>query len=383
MRNMISRGPCGGWWATCARVFPSAPGSPSPITAAPTPPGRSRPTGPRAAGGAGGPRRAARPRPGAAGHLVASEAEVLAYMDVDLLTDLNALLPLVAPLLSGHSDLAIGTRLARGSRVIRGPKRELISRGYNLLLRTLMGAVSPTRNAASRRSGATRRGYCCRSPGTPAGSSTPNCSCWPNGPGCASTRSRWTGSTTWTRASTSSAPPWPTCAAWPGSASASRAGPSRSRGCAGPPGAAAKPLPLQIARFTVIGVASTVAYVVLFLLLRMIMPAQAANVVSLLTDRGGQHRGEPAADVRHQRARGRGLAPGQGPDRSRDRAGPDLRGAGGARAGPPGRLAEVSVLSRPTWWPPSSGSCCSGTGCSAAPKRRAVMPAASAATAGQ
>ena len=43
-------------------------------------------------------------------------------MDVDLSTDLNALLPLVAPLLSGHSDLAIGTRLARGSRVIRGPR---------------------------------------------------------------------------------------------------------------------------------------------------------------------------------------------------------------------------------------------------------------------
>jgi hypothetical protein len=69
-----------------------------------------------------------------------SDAEVLAYMDVDLSTDLNALLPLVAPLLSGHSDLAIGTRLARGSRVIRGPKREFISRSYNVLLRTLMGA---------------------------------------------------------------------------------------------------------------------------------------------------------------------------------------------------------------------------------------------------
>jgi glycosyltransferase involved in cell wall biosynthesis len=50
----------------------------------------------------------------------ASDAAVLAYMDVDLSTDLNALLPLVAPLLSGHSDLAIGTRLARGARVIRG-----------------------------------------------------------------------------------------------------------------------------------------------------------------------------------------------------------------------------------------------------------------------
>jgi hypothetical protein len=56
-------------------------------------------------------------------------------MDVDLSTDLNALLPLVAPLLSGHSDLAIGSRLTRGSRTLRGPKRELISRSYNLLLR--------------------------------------------------------------------------------------------------------------------------------------------------------------------------------------------------------------------------------------------------------
>src|SRR6202167_2881495 len=68
-----------------------------------------------------------------------SDADVLAYMDVDLSTDLNALLPLVAPLLSGHSDLAIGTRLARGSRVVRGPKRELISRCYNLLLHLCMG----------------------------------------------------------------------------------------------------------------------------------------------------------------------------------------------------------------------------------------------------
>jgi glycosyltransferase involved in cell wall biosynthesis len=63
-----------------------------------------------------------------------SDATVLAYMDVDLSTDLNALLPLVAPLLSGHSDLAIGTRLGRGARVSRGLQREVISRGYNLLL---------------------------------------------------------------------------------------------------------------------------------------------------------------------------------------------------------------------------------------------------------
>src|SRR5215210_1877637 len=64
----------------------------------------------------------------------ASRSRVVAYMDVDLSTDLRALLPLVAPLLSGHSDVAIGTRLARGARVVRGPKRELISRSYNALL---------------------------------------------------------------------------------------------------------------------------------------------------------------------------------------------------------------------------------------------------------
>jgi glycosyltransferase involved in cell wall biosynthesis len=63
-----------------------------------------------------------------------SRSVIVAYMDVDLSTDLNALLPLVAPLLSGHSDLAVGSRLSRGSRVLRGAKRELISRCYNLLL---------------------------------------------------------------------------------------------------------------------------------------------------------------------------------------------------------------------------------------------------------
>ncbi len=71
----------------------------------------------------------------------ASEAAVLAYLDVDLSTDLAALLPLVAPLVSGHSDIAIGTRLARGSRVVRGRRRETLSRGYNALLRGALGAT--------------------------------------------------------------------------------------------------------------------------------------------------------------------------------------------------------------------------------------------------
>jgi putative flippase GtrA len=70
----------------------------------------------------------------------ASRARVVAYMDVDLSTDLHALLPLLAPLVSGHSEVAIGSRLARGSRVARGPKRELISRAYNHLLRFALRA---------------------------------------------------------------------------------------------------------------------------------------------------------------------------------------------------------------------------------------------------
>ncbi|MDT5124707.1 MAG: hypothetical protein QOH54_351, partial [Mycobacterium sp.] len=69
-----------------------------------------------------------------------SDAAVLAYMDVDLSTDLAALAPLVAPLISGHSDLAIGTRLSRGSRVVRGAKREIISRCYNFILRSTLAA---------------------------------------------------------------------------------------------------------------------------------------------------------------------------------------------------------------------------------------------------
>ncbi|EHB57860.1 glycosyl transferase family 2 [Mycolicibacterium rhodesiae JS60] len=70
----------------------------------------------------------------------ASPADVVAYMDVDLSTHLSALMPLVAPLVSGHSDIAIGSRLAASSRVVRGVKREVVSRGYNLLLRGLLGA---------------------------------------------------------------------------------------------------------------------------------------------------------------------------------------------------------------------------------------------------
>jgi glycosyltransferase involved in cell wall biosynthesis len=71
---------------------------------------------------------------------LASEADVVSYMDIDLSTNLTSFLPLVAPLLSGHSEVAIGTRLAHSSHCRRRVKREVLSRGYNLLVRAGFGA---------------------------------------------------------------------------------------------------------------------------------------------------------------------------------------------------------------------------------------------------
>ncbi|WP_157253683.1 bifunctional glycosyltransferase family 2/GtrA family protein [Nonomuraea typhae] len=68
-----------------------------------------------------------------------SQADVVVYMDVDLSTGLDALLPLTASLVNGHSDVAIGSRLARGARTLRGPRREIISRAYNALIRWTHG----------------------------------------------------------------------------------------------------------------------------------------------------------------------------------------------------------------------------------------------------
>ncbi|HEX4482463.1 MAG TPA: dolichyl-phosphate beta-glucosyltransferase [Solirubrobacteraceae bacterium] len=68
-----------------------------------------------------------------------SRADVVAYMDVDLSTELSALPSLLVPLLQRRADVAIGSRLAPGAEVTRGIKRELISRSYNILLRATLG----------------------------------------------------------------------------------------------------------------------------------------------------------------------------------------------------------------------------------------------------
>ena len=65
-----------------------------------------------------------------------SEADIVAYMDVDLATDLNDFPPLVRAIEAG-ADVAIGSRLARGAHVKRSFKRELLSRSYNLMIRAM------------------------------------------------------------------------------------------------------------------------------------------------------------------------------------------------------------------------------------------------------
>jgi putative flippase GtrA len=216
-----------------------------------------------------------------------SEAGVLAYMDVDLSTDLNAMLPLVAPLLSGHSDLAIGTRLARGSRVIRGPKRELISRCYNLLLRACLGARFSDAQCGFK--AITRESALVLLPLTQD--------------------TAWFFDTEllllaeraglriheipvdWIDNLDSRVDIIATALA--DLRGMARLGAGFARGTikvprlrvpslASPPDGGGRDLPLQLVRFVVIGVASTIAYVLLYLVLRGIMSAQAANLLSLL-----------------------------------------------------------------------------------------------------
>ncbi|RLT41902.1 MAG: glycosyltransferase family 2 protein, partial [Chloroflexi bacterium] len=68
-----------------------------------------------------------------------SPADVVAYMDVDLSTDLAHLSALVDPIAAGEVDVSYGTRLHKDSQTNRGFKREFISRAYVFILRTIAG----------------------------------------------------------------------------------------------------------------------------------------------------------------------------------------------------------------------------------------------------
>ncbi len=216
-----------------------------------------------------------------------SDAPVLAYMDVDLSTDLAALAPLIAPLVSGHSDLAIGSRLARGSRVVRGAKREVISRCYNFLLKSTLAAGFSDAQCGFKAIRADvaaqllphvadtgwffdtellvlaqRSGL--RIHEVPVD--------WVDDPDSrvdiiATATADLKGIARMLRGFASGAIPVQTLAAQLGSSRMSAA-----------PGSLLR----QAVRFTVIGVASTIAYLLLFLALQTVVGAQAANLVALL-----------------------------------------------------------------------------------------------------
>jgi glycosyltransferase involved in cell wall biosynthesis len=68
-----------------------------------------------------------------------SDAEAVSYMDVDLSTKLEAFPELIRALDEGYG-VATGSRLMRGSEVKRSLKREVMSRGYNLLIKAMFCA---------------------------------------------------------------------------------------------------------------------------------------------------------------------------------------------------------------------------------------------------
>jgi glycosyltransferase involved in cell wall biosynthesis len=69
-----------------------------------------------------------------------SRADILMYTDADLSTDLAAIVPLVDAIACGRADLAIGSRLVPGATVERALGREVMSRAYNGIVRTVLGA---------------------------------------------------------------------------------------------------------------------------------------------------------------------------------------------------------------------------------------------------
>ena len=69
-----------------------------------------------------------------------SEADIVAYMDIDLSTDLEAFPRLISAVAEQGFDVAAGTRLGEGSETTRSLKREVLSRGFVLLTNLLFQA---------------------------------------------------------------------------------------------------------------------------------------------------------------------------------------------------------------------------------------------------
>lgn len=70
---------------------------------------------------------------------LASQADIVAYMDIDIAVSLNNIIDLIDPLIKGEADLVIGSRLMPGASIERSLIREVVSRGCNILYRLITG----------------------------------------------------------------------------------------------------------------------------------------------------------------------------------------------------------------------------------------------------
>ena len=67
-----------------------------------------------------------------------THADIVAYMDVDLSTGLEALEPMCRAIHEDGFEISTGSRLLSGSKVTRCLKREVLSRGYNLFIKCVL-----------------------------------------------------------------------------------------------------------------------------------------------------------------------------------------------------------------------------------------------------
>ncbi len=70
---------------------------------------------------------------------VEARGSIVCYYDVDLATDMRHLGELIDAVREGY-DVAIGSRLLPKSDIVRSGEREIASRGYNMLVRSILGS---------------------------------------------------------------------------------------------------------------------------------------------------------------------------------------------------------------------------------------------------
>ena len=222
-------------------------------------------------------------------------------MDVDLSTDLNALLPLVAPLLSGHSDVAMrypaGARLARGPGAApRGDLPQLQPAaarhaGHRLLRRPVRVQGDPSGQGAGAAAADPGRRLVLRH--RVAGAGRAGRAAHPRGAGGLDRRPGLAGQGARHRPGRparhhAEGMGWPAapCGAAAAAPAACQASPARETSS-------------QLARFLAVGTASTLAYVLLYLAAARAAPAEPANAISLLVTAVGNTAVNRPGDLRH------------------------------------------------------------------------------------